>query len=163
MIHKNWAFVRTYALSAKDIRKDWFLIDAKDVVVGRLASFLADRLRGKHKPIFSPHLDCGDCFIVVNADKVHLTGKNKLDQRIFYQYTGYPGGLKERTAKTVLRSAHPERVLEAAVRRMIDQGPLRRQQLLHLFVYAGETHPHAAQQPKVLDFGSLHRCNSRNR
>ncbi len=150
--------MKTFSAKASEVNKKWILIDAKGLVVGRLASIIAARLRGKHLPIFTPHVDCGDNIVVINADKVKLTG-NKLDQRKFYWHTGYPGGIKERTSRQILEGRFPERVLENAVRRMLPGGPLTRAQLKNLRIYSGEAHPHEAQQPSVLDVGAL---NSKN-
>jgi large subunit ribosomal protein L13 len=149
----------TISLKPADVKKEWVLIDAEGLVLGRLASIVAARLRGKHKPQFTPHVDCGDNIVIVNAEKVKLTGK-KAEQSILYYHTGYAGGIKGRTARERLESAHPERVLEKAVERMITRGPLQRQQMKNLYVYAGAEHPHAAQQPKPFDVGAL---NSKNR
>ena len=132
----------------------------RGLVLGRLASIIAMRLRGKHKPQFTPHVDCGDNVVVVNAEKVRVTGK-KADQSVFYWHTGYPGGIKGRTVRQRLESAHPERVIEKAVERMITRGPLQRDQMRHLYVYGGTTHPHDGQQPKKLDVAAMNRKNSR--
>ena len=150
----------TYSAKPSEIEKKWVLIDAENLVVGRLASIVAMRLRGKHKPTFTPHMDMGDNVIVINAGKVKLTGR-KLDQRKFYWHTGYPGGIKDRTQRQLLDGRFPERVLENAVRRMIPEGPLGRQQYRNLRVYAGENHPHEAQQPVKLDVGSFNTKNVR--
>jgi large subunit ribosomal protein L13 len=150
----------TFSVKPSEIQKKWVLIDASDLVVGRLASIIAMRLRGKHLPTYTPHMDMGDNVVVINADKVKLTGK-KLDQRKFYWHTGYPGGIKERSQRQLLTGRFPERVLENAVRRMIPGGPLGRQQMSNLRVYAGDTHPHAAQQPAPLDVASLNSKNVR--
>jgi len=150
--------MKTYSAKASEIDKKWILIDARGLVVGRLAAIIATRLRGKHLPLFTPHVDCGDNVIVINADQVKLTG-NKLDQRKFHWHTGYPGGIKERTSRQLLEGKYPERVLENAVRRMMPGGPLSRQQLRNLRVYAGAEHPHEAQQPTPLNVGAL---NSKN-
>jgi large subunit ribosomal protein L13 len=149
----------TVSLKPADVKKDWVLIDAEGLVLGRLAVVIASRLRGKHKPQFTPHVDCGDNIVIVNAEKVKLTGK-KAEQSILYYHTGYAGGIKGRSIQQRLDSAHPERVLEKAVERMITRGPLQRQQMKNLYVYAGSEHPHAAQQPKPFDVGAL---NSKNR
>jgi large subunit ribosomal protein L13 len=151
----------TVSLKPADVKKDWTLIDAEGLILGRLAVIIATRLRGKHKPQFTPHVDCGDNIVVVNAEKVKLTGK-KAEQSILYYHTGYAGGIKGRTAQQRLDSAHPERVLEKAVERMITRGPLQRQQMKNLYVYAGTEHPHAAQQPKPFDVGALNRKNRRD-
>ena len=150
--------MRTFSLKVGQIKKDWVLVDARDLVLGRLSSVIASRLRGKHKPEFTPSMDCGDYVIVVNADKIHLTG-NKLNDDVFYWHTGYPGGIKQRTMKERLNSKHPERVISKAVERMLPKGPLGRQMLKNLKIYAGEEHPHSAQQPQVLDVASM---NSKN-
>lgn len=145
---------RTYSARPSEITKDWILIDAEGLVVGRLASIIAARLRGKHKPTFTPHMDMGDNVIVVNVDKVAFTG-NKLSDKVYYRHTGYPGGIKESRAGKVLEGRFPERVLESAVRRMLSGGPLSRQQMTHLYLYAGADHPHVAQKPEVLDVRSM--------
>ena len=150
----------TPSLKPREVDKAWTLIDADGLVLGRLASIIAMRLRGKHKPQFTPHVDCGDNVVVVNAEKVRVTG-NKADQSMFYWHTGYPGGIKGRSIKQRLESAHPERVIEKAVERMITRGPLQRQQMRHLHVYKGPEHPHAGQQPVKLDVAGLNRKNSR--
>jgi len=150
----------TISLKPADAQKDWLLIDAEGLVLGRLAVIIATRLRGKHKPQFTPHVDCGDNIIVVNAEKVKLTGK-KAEQSVFYYHTGYPGGIKGRSIKDRLASAHPQRVLEKAVERMITRGPLQRAQMKNLHVYAGPDHPHQAQKPKPLDVGALNAKNRR--
>jgi large subunit ribosomal protein L13 len=151
----------TISLKPADVKKEWILIDADGLVLGRLASIIAARLRGKHKPQFTPHVDCGDNIIVVNAEKVKLTGK-KAEQMILYRHTGFAGGIKGVSAKARLASAHPERVLEKAVERMITRGPLQRQQMKNLYIYAGGEHKHAAQQPKPLDVGALNAKNRRD-
>jgi large subunit ribosomal protein L13 len=150
----------TYSAKAADIEKKWILVDAQDVVLGRLASFVAFRLRGKHKPTFTPSMDCGDNVIVINADKVRLTG-NKRQADIFFWHTGYPGGIKQRSKGQILDGKHPERVVEKAVERMLPKGPLGRQVFSNLRVYAGAEHPHEAQQPEVIDFASLNPKNKR--
>ena len=150
----------TYSAKPSEIEKKWVLIDAENLVVGRLASIIALRLRGKHKPTFTPHMDMGDNVIVINAGKVKLTGR-KLDQRKFFWHTGFPGGIKDRTQRQLLEGRFPERVLENAVRRMIPSGPLGRQQLKNLRVYKGETHPHEAQAPVKLDVASMNSKNVR--
>ena len=150
----------TPSLKPAEVNKDWVLIDAEGVVLGRLAVIIANRLRGKHKPQFTPHVDGGDNVVVVNAAKVRITG-NKADQEIFYYHTGYPGGIKGRSIRQRLDGKHPEQVLEKAVERMITRGPLQRRQMRHLFVYAGADHPHAGQQPKPLDVAALNPKNKR--
>ncbi|MBV8705430.1 MAG: 50S ribosomal protein L13 [Acetobacteraceae bacterium] len=150
----------TLSLKPAEVKKDWVLIDAEDVVLGRLASIIAARLRGKHKPQFTPHVDCGDNIIVVNAAKVQVTG-NKADQSVFYWHTGYPGGIKGRTVRQRLESRYPERVVQKAVERMITRGPLQRRQMKHLYVYAGAEHPHSGQQPRTLDVAAMNPKNKR--
>jgi len=150
----------TYSAKPGDIDKHWVVIDADGLVVGRLAALIATRLRGKHKPGYTPHMDCGDNIVVVNAAKVVLTG-NKRANKIYYRHTGYPGGIKETRAAQWLDGKHPERVLEKAVERMMPGGPLSRRQLRNLRVYAGSEHPHAAQQPAALDVAALNAKNSR--
>lgn len=147
-------------LKEKDLHKKWYLVDAQDLVLGRLAAILADMVRGKHKPEYTPHMDCGDHVIVINAEKVALTG-NKLEDEVFYWHTGYPGGIKERTMKERLTGRFPERVISKAVERMIPKGPLGRRQLKNLFIYAGSTHPHEAQKPETLDIAALNPKNKR--
>jgi large subunit ribosomal protein L13 len=153
--------MKTYSAKPSDIQKKWVVIDADGVVLGRLASIISMRLRGKHLPIYTPHADCGDNIIVINAEKVKLTGR-KLDNKLFYWHTGYVGGIKSRTAGHLLSGAHPERVIVKAVERMITRGPLGRAQMKNLRVYAGTEHPHAAQQPEVLDVASMNPKNKRS-
>ncbi|NRG18446.1 50S ribosomal protein L13 [Rhizobiales bacterium] len=143
--------MKTYSAKPAEVDKKWILIDAEGVVVGRLAAFIANTLRGKTKATYTPHVDCGDNVIVINADKVVLTGR-KYNNKKYYWHTGYPGGIKERTARAILEGRFPERVLEKAVERMIPRGPLGRRQLKNLRVYAGAEHPHEAQSPEVVDF-----------
>ncbi len=145
---------KTYSAKASDIEKKWILIDAKGLVVGRLATLIAMRLRGKHKPTFTPHMDDGDNVIVINAEKVVFTGRKRED-KIYHHYTGYQGGIKERSARFILEGKYPERVIEKAVERMLPRGPLGRKQLGNLRVYKGPQHPHEAQTPAVLDVASL--------
>lgn len=153
--------MKTFSAKPREIDKRWILIDADGVVLGRLASFVANRLRGKHLPSYTPHIDCGDNVIIVNAEKVRLTGRKRSD-KIYYRHTGYPGGIKSVTADKVLDGAHPERVLLKAVQRMIPKGPLGRKQVGNLRVYAGTEHPHEAQQPEVVDFASMSDKNKRS-
>ena len=150
----------TQSLKPREVDKAWTLIDAEGLVLGRLASIIASRLRGKHKPTFTPHVDCGDYIIVVNAEKVRVTGK-KADQSVFYWHTGFPGGIKGRTIRERLESKHPERVIEKAVERMITRGPLQRKQMGHLHVYPGAEHPHAGQSPVTLDVAAMNPKNKR--
>ncbi|AMK24303.1 MULTISPECIES: 50S ribosomal protein L13 [Sphingobium] len=140
------------------VEKKWILIDAEGLVVGRLASTVANILRGKHKTSFTPHVDCGDNVIIVNAGKVKFTGR-KLTDKVYYKHTGYAGGIKETTPQKILEGRFPERVLEKAVERMIPRGPLGRQQMRNLRIFAGAEHPHEAQNPEVLDFASRNRKN----
>jgi large subunit ribosomal protein L13 len=140
------------------VEKKWLLIDADGLVVGRLASIVANILRGKHKPSFTPHIDCGDNVIIINADKVRFTGR-KLAQKTYYRHTGYPGGIKGVTAGKVLEGRFPERVLEKAVERMVPRGPLGRAQMRNLRLFNGTEHSHAAQNPEILDVGALNRKN----
>ncbi|MCC6000123.1 MAG: 50S ribosomal protein L13 [Pararhodobacter sp.] len=153
--------MKTYTARPAEIEKKWILIDAEGIVLGRLATIVAARLRGKHKPSFTPHMDMGDNIIVINADKVQMTGR-KRDQKTYYWHTGYPGGIKSRTARQILEGAHPERVVMKAVQRMLPGGPLSRQQMTNLRVYAGAEHPHEAQQPEVLDLRSMNSKNTRS-
>jgi large subunit ribosomal protein L13 len=150
----------TLSLKPAEVKKDWVLIDAEGVVLGRLAALVATRLRGKHKPQFTPHVDCGDHVVIVNADKVRLTG-NKAEQAIFYYHTGYPGGIKGQSARQRLSGKRPEQVVEKAIERMITRGPLQRQQMRNLHVYAGAEHPHAGQTPRPLDVAALNPKNKR--
>ena len=152
--------MKTYSAKTAEVDKKWILIDAENLVVGRLATLVAMRLRGKHKATYTPHIDTGDNVIVVNAGKVAFTGR-KLDQKKYYWHTGYPGGIKERTARRVMEGRFPERVVEKAVERMLPRGPLGRQQLKNLRVYAGPEHPHEAQQPVALDVAALSSKNKR--
>jgi large subunit ribosomal protein L13 len=148
----------TPSLKPAEVQKNWVLIDAEGLVLGRLAVVIATRLRGKHKPQFTPHVDCGDNVVVINADKVHVTGK-KLDDEMFYYHTGYAGGIKGRSIRDRLASKRPGQVVTKAVERMITRGPLQRAQMKHLYVYAGAEHPHAGQQPVALDVGAMNRKN----
>ena len=150
----------TVSLKPADVNKGWVLIDAEGLVLGRLAVIIATRLRGKHKAQFTPHVDCGDNVVVVNADKVVLTGK-KAEQSIFYYHTGYAGGIKGRSQGQILSGKFPGRVLEKAVERMITRGPLQRAQMKHLYLYAGAEHKHQGQAPVVLDVGAINRKNKR--
>lgn len=152
--------MKTYAAKPNEVEKKWVIVDAEGVALGRLASVVASRLRGKHKPQFTPHVDCGDNVIVINAEKVRLTGK-KSDGDIFYWHTGYPGGIKQRTKGQILSGKHPERVVEKAVERMLPTGPLARMVFKNLRVYAGTEHPHEAQKPEVLDVASMNPKNKR--
>jgi large subunit ribosomal protein L13 len=151
--------MKTFSARAQDIQKQWVLIDADGLVVGRLATIIANRLRGKHKTSFTPHMDCGDNVIVINCEKAVFTGK-KVQQKKYYWHTGFPGGIKERVAKDYLEGKHPERVLEAAVRRMLPGASLKRKQLTNLRIYKGTEHPHVAQNPVALDVKSMNAKNT---
>ncbi len=151
----------TYSAKPSEVEAKWYLIDAEGLVLGRLAVIVANRLRGKHKPTFTPHIDCGDNIVVVNAEKVRLTGKKRSD-KIYYRHTGYPGGIKSRTAGQILDGKHPEEVVIKAVTRMVPKGPLGRQQLKKLKVYTGAEHPHEAQAPETLDVAALNPKNKRS-
>jgi large subunit ribosomal protein L13 len=153
--------MKTYSAKPAEVDKKWVMIDAQGLIVGRLASIIAMRLRGKHKPSYTPHVDCGDNVIVVNAEKVVLTGR-KVQKKVYYHHTGYVGGIKERTAKSILEGRFPERIVEKAVERMLPRGPLGRVQLGNLRVYKGPEHPHAAQTPETLDVGAMNRKNKRS-
>lgn len=152
--------MKTYSAKPGEVDKKWVLIDADGLVVGRLAALIAARLRGKHLARFTPHVDCGDNIVVINAEKVALTGKKRAD-KIYYRHTGYPGGIKSQKAHQILDGAHGERVLEKAVQRMMPGGPLSRAQLKNLKIYTGAEHPHQAQQPELLDIAALNPKNSR--
>ena len=153
--------MKTFTLKPADVEKKWFLVDAEDVVLGRLASVVALRLRGKHKPSFTPNVDCGDNIIVVNAEKVRLTGAKHAD-KTYYWHTGYPGGIKSRTAGQILEGKHPQRVVEKAIERMLPKTKLGRQMLRNLRVYSGDEHPHVAQAPEVLDVAAMNPKNKRS-
>ncbi len=152
----------TASLKPADVEKKWIVIDAQDAIVGRLATFIAMRLRGKHRPDYTPNVDCGDYVVVVNADKVKFTGR-KLERKIYYWHTGYPGGVKQRTAGKILEGRFPERILEKAVERMLPkESPLARAQMTHLRIYNSAEHPHEAQAPEVIDFKSKNTKNARS-
>ena len=153
--------MKTYSPKPGDVQSKWYVIDAEDAVVGRLAAVAARMLRGKHKPMFTPHIDCGDNVVVVNAEKVRFTGRKRED-KVYYRHTGYPGGIRTRTPAGILASARPGRVVEMAVRRMLPKGPLGRKQFRKFKVYAGAEHPHAAQRPEAIDLAALNRKNSRS-
>src|ERR1700736_6795712 len=160
-LHRGLVAMNTYSAKPAEVERKWVLIDGSGLVVGRLASLIALRLRGKHKPTYTPHVDCVPNGIVVNAEKVVLTGR-KVQQKVYRHHTGYIGGIKERTAKFILEGKFPERVLEKAVERMLPRGPLGRRQLGSLRVYRGPTHPHAAQQPEALAVAGMNRKNTRS-
>jgi len=152
--------MKTFSATPADIDKKWILIDAEGVVLGRLASIVATRLRGKHKATFTPHMDMGDNVIVINADKIQITGKKRDESH--YWHTGYPGGIKSRTKQQILEGDHPERIVTLAVKRMLPGNRLSRQQMTNLRVYAGGDHPHEAQSPEVLDVKSMNKKNTRS-
>ena len=153
--------MKTFTATPADIDKKWILIDAEGVVLGRLASIVAMRLRGKHKASFTPHMDMGDNVIIINADKVQLTGKKRSD-KMHYWHTGHPGGIKNRSAGQILEGAYPERLVTLAVKRMLPGNRLSRKQMTNLRVYAGAEHPHEAQSPEVLDVKSMNKKNTRS-
>ncbi len=153
--------MKTFTATPADIEKKWVVIDAEGVVLGRLASIAATILRGKNKPTYTPHMDMGDNVIIINADKVQMTGKKRTDKK-YYWHTGHPGGIKERTATQILEGAHPERVVVKAVERMISRNKLGRQQMTNLRVYAGAAHPHEAQAPAVIDVKAMNPKNTRS-
>jgi large subunit ribosomal protein L13 len=152
--------MKTFSAKPSDIDQKWVVIDADGLVLGRLAAIIATRLRGKHKPSFTPHMDCGDNVVVVNAEKVQLTGNKRKDD-IFYWHTGYPGGIKGRSKGAILDGRYPQRVIEKAVERMVPRGPLGRRVMKNLRVFAGPEHKHEAQQPVPLDIAGLNRKNTR--
>lgn len=153
--------MKTYSAKPSDVEKKWFVIDAEDLILGRMASQISMRLRGKHKAMYTPHIDCGDNIIVINAEKVKLTGRKMTDKK-FYWHTGHPGGIKERTMDAILTGQHPERVVIKAVERMITRSPMGRAQMKKLHVYAGPAHPHGAQNPEVLDIAAMNPKNKRS-
>ncbi len=152
--------MKTISAKASDIERKWNVVDAEGVVLGRLAAVVASRLRGKHKPLFTSHVDCGDNIIVINAEKVRLTGRKMQDKR-YYHHTGHPGGIKETSPEKIFAGKFPERVVQKAIARMLPRSPLGRQQMTKLHVYAGTEHPHAAQQPEVLDVAGMNPKNKR--
>lgn len=152
--------MKTFSAKPAEVVKKWVLIDAEGVVLGRLASIVANHLRGKHKTTYTPHVDCGDNIIIINAEKVRVTGK-KLEDKIFYYHTGHPGGIKERPWGKILSSKHPERLIIKAVERMVPRGPLGRAQMKNLRVYAGTAHPHEGQTPVTLDVAGMNPKNKR--
>ena len=153
-------FIKTFTAKPADITKSWVLKDAEGIVLGRLASLVASRLRGKHKPTFTPHMDTGDNVIIINAQKIQLTGKKR--EKPNYWHTGHPGGIKSRTNQEILDGKNPERVVTQAVKRMLPGGPLSRQQMTNLRVYPGNDHPHEAQSPEILDVASKNKKNTRS-
>jgi large subunit ribosomal protein L13 len=153
--------MKTYSAKPSDVERKWYVIDAEGLVLGRLASTVAMRLRGKHKALYTPHIDCGDNIIVVNAEKVAITGNKRRDKR-FYWHTGYPGGIKDRSWDQILTGSHPERLVQKAVQRMLPKTKLGRDVMRKLHVYAGPGHPHEAQQPEAIDFAAQNKKNTRN-
>ena len=152
--------MKTYSAKPSEVERRWWLIDASDAVLGRLAVIAAMRLRGKHKPTFTPHIDCGDHVVVVNAEKVALTGRKRAD-KVYHWHTGWPGGIKSRTAEQILDGKHPERVVLKAIERMLPKGKSGRAQIRKLKVYAGSDHPHEAQQPETIDLAAINSKNTR--
>lgn len=152
--------MKTYSMKQSEVQNRWILIDAEGLVLGRLASFIAVRLKGKHKATYTPSMNMGDHVVVINADKVHLTGK-KRENKTFYWHTGYPGGIKKRTARETLEGQAPQRLLQKAVERMLTRSPLGRAQMKHLHVYAGSHHSHRGQNPMVVDFASFNPKNAK--
>ena len=152
--------MKTFSATPADIDKKWIIIDAEGIVLGRLASIIAKRLRGKHKPSSTPHMDCGDNVIVINAERIQMTGKKR--EEMFYWHTGHPGGIKERSKQDILDGKHPERIVTLAVKRMLPGNRLSRQIMTNLRVYAGGEHPHEAQEPEVLDVASMNKKNTRS-
>ncbi len=152
--------LKTYTAKPSEIEKKWWLIDAEDLVVGRVSSIIAKILRGKHKTTFTPNIDCGDYVIVINAEKIKLTGK-KYAEKLYYWHTGYPGGIKDRTARQIIEGKYPERILEYAVSRMMSRGPLQRDLMTKLHIYKGNEHKHQAQNPQILDVGAMNRKNKK--
>lgn len=150
----------TYSAKPSEVQKKWWIIDAENLVLGRVSSIIAKILRGKHKPMFTTHIDCGDNVIVINAEKIHLTGK-KLADKNYYWHTGHPGGIKHRTADQVMKGKFPERILQSSIERMIARTPLGRDQLRKLHIYCGANHPHQGQKPEVLDIASMNPKNSK--
>lgn len=151
---------KTYSAKPSEVTRNWWLIDAENLVVGRLSSIVANILRGKHKAMFTPHIDCGDHVVIINADKVKLTGK-KYAEKKYYWHTGYPGGIKERNARQLMEGQFPERILEKSISRMMSRGPLQRDVMTKLHLFKGAEHKHQAQNPQVLDVASMNRKNTK--
>ena len=154
--------MKTYVASPSDISRKWYLIDATDVVLGRLAVVIASYVRGKHKAYFTPSIDCGDNVVIVNAEKIALTG-NKYKNHLHYHHTGYPGGIKSKSYEDILEGKRPQQAIELAVKRMVPKGPLGREQLKKMHVYVGGTHPHEAQKPEILDLQIMNKKNKREK
>lgn len=153
--------MKTYSAKQKGIERKWCIVDATGLVLGRMASIISMRLRGKHKPTYTPHMDCGDHVIVINAEKIQLTGRKRTD-KLYHRHTGYPGGIKSQSAGQILEGAHPERIVIKAIERMVSRNPLGSQQMRKLHVYSGANHPHEAQKPEVLDIASMNSKNVRS-
>ena len=153
--------MKTYSVKPSDIVKKWYLVDATDLVLGRLAVVLANYVRGKHKVYFTPNIDCGDHVVVVNAEKIKLTG-NKLNNHMHYWHTGYPGGIKSRSYAQILEGKNPQEAIQQAVKRMVPKGPLGKEQLRKLYVYSGDKHPHDAQKPELIDLKTMNKKNKRD-
>jgi len=153
--------MKTYSAKPSEVKHNWWIIDAQDVVLGRLATEVSKILRGKNKPIYTPHIDTGDHVIIINCEKVKMTGRKK-DQKVYHHHTGFPGGVKTQSAKFILET-HPERIIEKAVERMMPEGPLGSHQLAKLRVYPGAEHPHTAQEPKTYDFGAKNPKNKQSK
>ena len=158
MANKN--IMKTFSANPKEVERKWYIIDATDLILGRMAVVIADYLRGKHKPIFTPNQDCGDYVIVINADKIHMTG-NKYEYKKYIHHTDFPGGLKKTTARKIMEGKFPERIVEQAVQKMITRNPLGRKVMQKLFVYSGSENPHSAQKPEVLDVKAMSAKNSK--
>ncbi len=158
MANKN--IMKTFSANPKEVERKWYVIDATDLILGRMAVVIADYLRGKHKPIFTPNQDCGDFIVVINADKIHMTG-NKYEYKKYIHHTDFPGGLKETTARKIMEGKFPERIVEQAVQKMITRNPLGRKVMQKLFVYSGSENPHSAQKPEVLDVKAMSAKNSK--
>ncbi len=154
--------MKTFSASPKDVERKWYVVDATDLVLGRMAVIVADYLRGKHKAIFTPNQDCGDYVVIINADKVYMTG-NKYEYKKYIHHTDFPGGLKEKTAKDIMTGKNPEKIVEQAIKKMITRNPLGRKVVKKLFVYAGSEHPHSAQKPEVLDIKSMNVKNKKRK
>ena len=153
--------MNTYSAKPSEIERKWCVVDAEGLVLGRMASIISMRLRGKHKPTYTPHMDCGDHIIVINADKIQLTGRKRTD-KIYHRHTGYPGGIKSLNAGQILEGSHPERIVIKAIERMLSRNPLGTQQMRKLHVYAGADHPHEAQNPEILDIAAMNSKNVRS-
>lgn len=154
--------MKTFSASPKDVERKWYVVDATDLVLGRMAVIVADYLRGKHKAIFTPNQDCGDYVVIINADKVYMTG-NKYEYKKYIHHTDFPGGLKEKTAKDIMTGKNPKKIVEQAIKKMITRNPLGRKVVKKLFVYAGSEHPHSAQKPEVLDIKSMNVKNKKRK